>query len=399
MDNEPEFDELLMTVVDAALKLPLPEREKYLCSACANNELLYREAKERVDWEERMGGFLQQPLLVRKEFPESVQTTNSNGKLQRTLLMAGMAVGLLLVAGLFWVTREPEAVRLAILTSDDDTSGARYDVKARLSGVRRRFEVLLPEDQEVSTLESAKSVLGATHILRLKTGSLTTVDGRELFLAKDDAVAAVEKEFHISARPAVSGAAYDDYLKGLRLLHNRQADPTEALAAFNLAMEKDGRAVQLPVAAAQAELHKFQDGGGREWLDRAGASLSKAKTLQFDYVPALVLSGRYQLESGNFEEASVELLTAVKLDPTNREGWQALAASYLAMHNVERALATYQAAISAHPESYWPYLLRGIFFEREKRLAEAQRDYSTVCNLVPGWDEGKRNLAGVVSVK
>ena len=398
MDNQPEFDELLMTVVDAALKLPLPEREKYLCSACANNELLYREAKERVDWEERMGGFLQQPLLVRKEFSESVQTTNSNGKFQRKLLMVGMTIALL-VAGLFWVTREPEAVRLAILASDDDTSGTRYDVKERLSGVRRRFEILLPEDQEVSTLESAKSVLGATHVLRLKSGSLTTVDGRELFLAKDDAVAAVEKEFHISARPAVSGAAYDDYLKGLRLLHNRQADPTEALAAFNLAMEKDGRAVQLPVSAAQAELQKLHSGGGREWLDRAGASLSKAKTLQPSYVPALVLSGRYQLESGNFEEATVELLTAVKLDPTNSEGWQALAASYLGMHNVERALATYGAAIAAQPESYWPYLLRGTFFEREKRWAEAQRDFSTVCKLVPGWDQGKRNLAGVVSAK
>ncbi len=398
MDNEPEFDELLMTVVDAALKLPLSEREKYLCSACANNELLYREAKERVDWEERMGGFLQQPLLVRKEFSESVQTTNSNGKFQRKLLMAGMAVALL-VAGLFWVTREPEAVRLAILASDDDTSGARYDVKERLSGVRRRFEILLPEDQEVSTLESAKSVLGATHVLRLKSGSLTTVDGRELFVAKDDAVAAVEKEFHVSARPTVSGAAYDDYLKGLRLLHNQQADPREALAALEFAMEKDGLAVQLPVAAAQAELQQFHAGGGREWLDKAGASLSKAKSLQPSYVPALVLSGRYQLESGNFEEATMELLTAVKLDPTNREGWQALAASYLAMHNVERTLATYQAAIAAQPESYWPYLLRGIFYEREKRLAEAQRDYSTVCNLVPGWDEGKRNLAGVVSAK
>ncbi len=398
MDNQPEFDELLMTVVDAALKLPLTEREKYLCSACANNDLLYREAKERVDWEERMGGFLHQPLLVRKEFPESVQTTNSNGKFQPKLLMAGMAVALL-VAGLFWVTREPEAVRLAILTSDDDTFGARYDVKERLSGVRRRFEILLPEDQEVSTLESAKSVLGATHVLRLKTGSLTTVDGRELFVAKDDAVAAVEKEFHISARPAVSGVAYDDYLTGLQLLHNLREDPTKALAAFDLALEKDGRAVQLLVAAAQAEMQKFQNGEGREWLDRAGASLSKAKTLRPNYVPALVLSGRYQLESGNFEEATVELLTAVKLDPTNSEGWQALAASYLGMHNVERALATFEAAIAAQPESYWPYLLRGTFFEREKRWTEAQRDFSTVCKLVPGWDQGKRNLAGVVSAK
>ena len=164
-------------------------------------------------------------------------------------------------------------------------------------------------------------------------------------------------------------------------------------------MEKDGRAVQLPVAAAQAEMQKYLAGGGREWLDRVGATLSKAKILQPNYVPALVLSGRYQLESGNFEEATMQLLQALKLDPTNRDGWQALAASYFAMHNVERTLATYQEAIAAQPESYWPYLLRGTFYEQEKRLADAQRDYRKICNLVPGWDEGKRNLARVVSAK
>ena len=52
-----------MTILLQALERPAEEREKFLRSECGNEASLYAAVMEGLFWEERMGTFLQQPLL------------------------------------------------------------------------------------------------------------------------------------------------------------------------------------------------------------------------------------------------------------------------------------------------------------------------------------------------
>ena len=62
MEARIERDDV-MAVLQAALKHPPEERKAYVRAACNQDESFYHEVTEALYWEERMGTFLQQPLL------------------------------------------------------------------------------------------------------------------------------------------------------------------------------------------------------------------------------------------------------------------------------------------------------------------------------------------------
>ena len=64
MTSSREEDERVMEILAAARRKQAGEREAYLQSACAGDEDLRREVVDALGWEERMGGFLQQPVAV-----------------------------------------------------------------------------------------------------------------------------------------------------------------------------------------------------------------------------------------------------------------------------------------------------------------------------------------------
>src|SRR5258708_196864 len=68
-----EYDEMLMSLVESALERPPEERDKFLRAAC-NSSSLYDDARLRVEWEERMGGFLREAFVswsdIADETPE-----------------------------------------------------------------------------------------------------------------------------------------------------------------------------------------------------------------------------------------------------------------------------------------------------------------------------------------
>jgi eukaryotic-like serine/threonine-protein kinase len=53
-----------MEILAAARRKPAAEQEAYLRSACAGDDDLRREVADALSWEERMGGFLQQPVAI-----------------------------------------------------------------------------------------------------------------------------------------------------------------------------------------------------------------------------------------------------------------------------------------------------------------------------------------------
>jgi serine/threonine protein kinase/Flp pilus assembly protein TadD len=66
MQGEAENDEVVMTLVAAALQRVPAEREAYLRSACQDSDTLFEATWQRVQWEERMGSFLLEPLIPRQ---------------------------------------------------------------------------------------------------------------------------------------------------------------------------------------------------------------------------------------------------------------------------------------------------------------------------------------------
>jgi serine/threonine protein kinase/tetratricopeptide (TPR) repeat protein len=63
MRDESERDELVMTLVEAALEQSPENGESYLRAACGGEADLYAEVTERVEWERRMSGFLTRSLI------------------------------------------------------------------------------------------------------------------------------------------------------------------------------------------------------------------------------------------------------------------------------------------------------------------------------------------------
>src|SRR5215469_13268453 len=53
----------VMAVLQSALERPPEERQAYVRNACSDNESFYHEVTDALEWEERMGSFLKQPLL------------------------------------------------------------------------------------------------------------------------------------------------------------------------------------------------------------------------------------------------------------------------------------------------------------------------------------------------
>jgi eukaryotic-like serine/threonine-protein kinase len=64
MTSSRKEDERIMQILAVARPMPAAEREAYLRSVCADDEDLRREVADALSWEERMGGFLQQPVAM-----------------------------------------------------------------------------------------------------------------------------------------------------------------------------------------------------------------------------------------------------------------------------------------------------------------------------------------------
>ena len=60
MQSSPEHDQQVMAVLEEARRRPPADRERFLRAALAH---VYSRLTEILEWDDRMGGFLQQPML------------------------------------------------------------------------------------------------------------------------------------------------------------------------------------------------------------------------------------------------------------------------------------------------------------------------------------------------
>ena len=74
MENSADQDQRVMSILAAALKRPASERGIFLQQECRGDLELLHEVTEAIDWEERMGGFLREPLVACAEIDRPFST-------------------------------------------------------------------------------------------------------------------------------------------------------------------------------------------------------------------------------------------------------------------------------------------------------------------------------------
>jgi len=331
-----------------------------------------------------------------------------------------------ILAALFWVER-PSAIRLAVLPFEvsggpmQTAGGLALDVADRLQALRHGLVVMPPEEayrSKVDSLEKARTVLAATHILRTRISNsgrqievlasiMDTGSGRALqelkgtYSVNDTALVAkaltatVTGAFHLRVgvpMELVSAAAYPSYVQGINLLRRDQVSADEAIAFFQKAIELDPRSALTYAGLAEAQVQKFQRGYGREWLDLAAQSVAKAQSLNADSPPVLLAAGLLKQQRGWYERAAQDFGRAVELTPNNSEAWNRLAAAYRGMNRPDEAIVTYQKAIQVQPDYYAPYIDFGRFYYDRGEFQKAEQLFRRVTVIAPSLATGHMNL-------
>lgn len=83
MASNEHSDDLVMTLVESALSRPPEERDEFLREVRESNPSLYEEVSERLRWEERLGGFLREPLVP------AAATPSTTGVFEPGMLVGG----------------------------------------------------------------------------------------------------------------------------------------------------------------------------------------------------------------------------------------------------------------------------------------------------------------------
>lgn len=337
----------------------------------------------------------------------------------------------IVAASAMWFRTPPEAsgppVRLAVLPvvvegdSVPSAAAVTADVAGRLSGLRRNFTVIPPADiarNRVDTPEKAAAVLSATHALSTRvngsggrisatialsdaaSGSvLRTLKGTyaddDTALLAQAIIGTVSGAFGLRKNAApqpVSKAAYPFYARGIDLLRRDTRGSDEAISLLEEAKRIDPRSALPYAGLAEAQMQKFTKGEGTQWLDLAAANVAKAKSIDPDAVPVLLVSGRFQYAHSSYEQAIAELTRAAQLDPADASVWRMLAGAYQSSNRPAEAIDTYRKAIATQPGYYGSYADFGNFFYSRGQFREAEQMYRRVTELAPRLEIGHMNL-------
>jgi len=348
------------------------------------------------------------------------------------LAAAGVVLGIVSALVTYERTVAPEQpLRLVVLPFSVEggpmqaAGGIAEDVVNRVSGLRRNFAVISPLEavrNHVHDVLEAKSALGATHVFRTRlnsSGGLIVASAALYDAGSGRLIRELRGSYPASNGPVlakaltatitnglglrsavlevVSSAAYSYYAQGLALLQRDQVSADEAIPLFRKASEIDPNSA-LPLAGlAEAQIQKAIVGQGSQWLDQAGQTLDRARSVNPDAPAVLLVSALLNQRLGFYDQAIRDLNRAAQLEPFNAGVWRQMGLVYDRMNRPEEALGAYQKAISTQPGYYKQYLELGLFYYYRGRYREAEDTMRKVTALAPQLAAGHANMAAILS--
>jgi serine/threonine protein kinase/tetratricopeptide (TPR) repeat protein len=132
MLSKPQDDDLVINLVELALRCPSTERTDYIQRACACDPELLTQVKHYIEWEDRMNGFLLEPLIPRPVFEHPFEPGD-------------------LLQDRFRITREVAQGGMGIVyEAQDEKVQRRVALKCGKAGFRKRLSPEVRHASEIS---------------------------------------------------------------------------------------------------------------------------------------------------------------------------------------------------------------------------------------------------------
>ncbi len=342
----------------------------------------------------------------------------------------GAAALLMLAGGIYWQqTMIPTGplVRLAVLPIvaegklQQRFAPVAVDVAERLAGARRNFVVLTPAEaaqNQVKNVESAGSVLGATHALEtrlMEAAGQLSVEARLVEVGSGQPLKTLKATYAgeenatlakallgtvqvgLKLDPArqpetVRDAAYGPYTSGLTAMRQDPRQVDAAIPFLEQAMRLDSNSALPHAAMAAAYVQKYRNGDGREWLDKAQQLAAKASGISPDAASVLISQGLVEQQLGRYQEAIANYERAATIEPANAMIWRTIAEAYEDTGRDAAAVATYRKAIAAEPNGYQNYFFFGNFHLSQSNWKAAEDMYRQALAIAPGLASAHMNL-------
>ena len=155
-----------------------------------------------------------------------------------------------------------------------------------------------------------------------------------------------------------------------------QGDSTNAVICFGRLGAIFDRDPQAQYRLAAAHLMNRE-------IPQATACLTKALSLNSNYVDAILLQAEVNIRVGNSSGAIAALTRLLRQQPQNPRGYAMLANAHLAQNHPEEALQVYRQMAQALPKDPDAPLLLGNLLVRQRRWAEARQAFEKCLELAP----------------
>jgi serine/threonine protein kinase/Flp pilus assembly protein TadD len=368
-------------------------------------------------------------VISRCTEPDPVKRFSSAGevaqalspKLRRWLAAAAAIVSLMVVFPPQTAPAPQEQVQLAVFPFDSrqETAALAEQVSAatlrRLSsirnGTRTRLTVIPPEyvrKLRADTPEKAREVLRATHVLRCSLapegGKVAVVvrltDARSLVHTKEwkasydgnetryipvALAGIVTGTFHLpvpARAAAVNPSAHDDYQTGLAYLR-RTSTVDAGLPLLERAVAKDPDSPLTYAALAEGCWWKYFATNDQKWLERTQEALGEAERRNPDLPEVHRVAGLLKARAGQHEEAKVDYLRAIEIEPRDSDAYRRLAIVYESANELPKALAAFRRAVELDPGYYRNHQALGHFYEERADYRESLKHFQRTVALLP----------------
>ena len=319
-------------------------------------------------------------------------------------------------------TAPGQTVRLAILPfGPADLSRDTAEQLARLKGNSATGLKVIPLrdtlKKNVNTVQDAQILLGATHVLR------GTVDQENenviLTVHLTDARSGVDKkDWKVLYKPAelryapialagfvtdtlelpplltnatVNSAARQDYRTGLSYVReNIRLD--EAVTLMEHAVAADPDSPLTYAGLAEAQWARSRETGAPALREQGRASAREAQIRNPDLAEVHLISGWINFVSGLNEQARVDYLRAIALQPKNSEAYRRLTGVYERNGHLNEALAAAQKAVDIEPGNLRIQQNLGNFYFLRGDLEHALPPYRKMVELAPNSSAPHRTL-------